>query len=263
MRIVSPAEAVAGIRSGEQVFVHGGAATPSVLLDALVARASELRGREHGPLPHRGTRPAPRARRWPALPAQGALHRRQRPAGGERGTRRLRADLPLRRPATCSPPGTLPLDVALLNVTRPDAHGFCSLGTSVDAAMAASRTAKVVIAQLNASMPRTLGDTLHPRLADRPRGRGRRAALRARRAAARGGRATDRRARGRADRGRRHAPAGDRRHPVGHRARAARQARPRDPHRDVHRRGDRPGRARGRSPGRARRSTAARSCPPS
>jgi acyl-CoA hydrolase len=55
--------------------------------------------------------------------------------------------------------GTLPLDAALLNVTRPDAHGFCSLGTSVDAALAASRTARVVIAQLNASMPRTLGDT--------------------------------------------------------------------------------------------------------
>src|SRR5438270_79815 len=42
MRIVEPAEAVAGIRSGQQVFLHGGAATPSVLLDALVARADEL-----------------------------------------------------------------------------------------------------------------------------------------------------------------------------------------------------------------------------
>jgi acyl-CoA hydrolase len=55
--------------------------------------------------------------------------------------------------------GTLPLDAVLLNLTRPDAHGFCSLGTSIDAALAATRTAKVVIAQLNASMPRTLGDT--------------------------------------------------------------------------------------------------------
>src|SRR3954467_9508332 len=42
MRVVDAAEAVAGIRSGQQVFLHGGAATPSVLLDALVARAAEL-----------------------------------------------------------------------------------------------------------------------------------------------------------------------------------------------------------------------------
>ena len=42
MRIVPAAEAVAGIRSGQQIFLHGGAATPSVLLDALVARAPEL-----------------------------------------------------------------------------------------------------------------------------------------------------------------------------------------------------------------------------
>ena len=42
MRVVTKDEAVAGIQSGQQVFIHGGAATPSVLLDALVARAAEL-----------------------------------------------------------------------------------------------------------------------------------------------------------------------------------------------------------------------------
>ncbi|HET7521468.1 MAG TPA: acetyl-CoA hydrolase/transferase C-terminal domain-containing protein, partial [Candidatus Limnocylindria bacterium] len=55
--------------------------------------------------------------------------------------------------------GVLPLDAALVNVTPPDAHGFCSLGTSVDAALAGVRSAKVVIAQLNAAVPRTLGDS--------------------------------------------------------------------------------------------------------
>jgi acyl-CoA hydrolase len=55
--------------------------------------------------------------------------------------------------------GTLPLDFALLNLTRPDAHGFCSLGTSVDASLAAAGSATSVIAQLNAAMPRTHGDT--------------------------------------------------------------------------------------------------------
>jgi len=47
----------------------------------------------------------------------------------------------------------------LINVSPPDAHGYCSLGTSVDATLAAAHAAKVVIAQLNPSMPRTLGDS--------------------------------------------------------------------------------------------------------
>jgi acyl-CoA hydrolase len=55
--------------------------------------------------------------------------------------------------------GTLPIDVAILNVTPPDAHGFCSLGTSVDATLAAVEAADLVIAQVNRSMPRTLGDS--------------------------------------------------------------------------------------------------------
>jgi acyl-CoA hydrolase len=55
--------------------------------------------------------------------------------------------------------GVLPLDAALINVTPPDAHGFCSLGTSVDAALAAARSARTVIAQLNPAVPRTLGDS--------------------------------------------------------------------------------------------------------
>ena len=55
--------------------------------------------------------------------------------------------------------GVLPLDTVLLNLTRPDAHGYCSFGTSVDASIAATRASTTVIAQLNASMPRTLGDS--------------------------------------------------------------------------------------------------------
>jgi len=55
--------------------------------------------------------------------------------------------------------GIIPLDAVFLNVTPPDAHGFCSLGTSVDASLAAARSAKRLIVQLNRSMPRTHGDT--------------------------------------------------------------------------------------------------------
>lgn len=52
----------------------------------------------------------------------------------------------------------LPLDVAILQVSPPDNHGFCTLGVSVDIALAASKMAKVLIAQINPRMPRTHGD---------------------------------------------------------------------------------------------------------
>jgi acyl-CoA hydrolase len=158
MRIVTAEEAVAGIRSGEQVFVHGGAATPSVLLDALVARASELEGvsmvhfHTEGPGPHLAPEMAPHFRHKALF--IGANARLAVNEGRADYVPIFLSDVP-----DLFTSGTMPLDVALLNVTRPDAHGFCSLGTSVDAALAASRTARVVIAQLNASMPRTLGDT--------------------------------------------------------------------------------------------------------
>jgi acyl-CoA hydrolase len=54
--------------------------------------------------------------------------------------------------------GILPLDVALVHVSPPDQHGFCSLGVSVDVSVAAIETAKTVIAQVNPCMPRTHGD---------------------------------------------------------------------------------------------------------
>jgi acyl-CoA hydrolase len=158
MRIVDPDEAVAGISSGQQVFVHGGAATPSVLLEALVRRAPELRdvGMVHfhteGPGPH--------------LAAEMAGHFRHRAlfigANAREAVNAGRADyVPvfLSDVPELFSTGVLPLDAVLINVTPPDAHGFCSLGTSVDAALAATRSARTVIAQLNRSVPRTLGDS--------------------------------------------------------------------------------------------------------
>lgn len=158
MRVVDPDEAVSGISSGQQVFVHGGAATPSVLLEALVQRAPDLRdvGVVHfhteGPGPHLA----------PAM----AGHFRHRAlfigANAREAVNEGRADyVPvfLSDVPELFSTGVLPLDAALVNVTPPDAHGFCSLGTSVDAALAATRAARVVIAQLNRSVPRTLGDS--------------------------------------------------------------------------------------------------------
>jgi acyl-CoA hydrolase len=56
----------------------------------------------------------------------------------------------------------IPLDVALVQLSPPDRHGFCSLGTSVDAARAAVDHARIVIAEINEQMPRTLGNSLFP-----------------------------------------------------------------------------------------------------
>jgi acyl-CoA hydrolase len=58
--------------------------------------------------------------------------------------------------------GALPLDVALLQLSPPDRHGQCTLGTSVDTALAAARSARRIVAEINDRMPRTLGNTLVP-----------------------------------------------------------------------------------------------------
>jgi acyl-CoA hydrolase len=157
MRIVPAAEAVAGIQSGQQLFLQGGAATPSVLLDALVARASSLSDVRivhlhcEGPGPHL------------APEMNGHLRHRALFIGpnARAAVNEGRADyVPvfLSDIPTLFQRGHIPLDVALINVTPPDAHGFCSLGTSVDVVLAAIRSARVVIAQLNRALPRTLGD---------------------------------------------------------------------------------------------------------
>ena len=76
--------------------------------------------------------------------------------------------------------GRLPLDAVLVNATPPDAHGFCSLGTSVEAMHAAIRAAKTVVVQLNRVDAADARRELHPRRRHRPGGRGRRPAVRAR-----------------------------------------------------------------------------------
>jgi acyl-CoA hydrolase len=158
MRIVSAPEAVAGIQSGQQVYVHCAAAAPSVLLDALVARAAELHdvGMIHlhteGPGPH--------------LAPDMASHFRHRALfvgpNARAAVNEGRADyVPvfLSDVPNLFDRGALPLDAVLVNATPPDAHGFCSLGVSVEAMHAAIRVAGTVIVQLNRAMPRTLGES--------------------------------------------------------------------------------------------------------
>ncbi|MEO8437804.1 MAG: acetyl-CoA hydrolase/transferase C-terminal domain-containing protein [Chloroflexota bacterium] len=158
MRIVTAAEAVAGIASGQQIYLQCAAATPSVLLDALVARAQELSAVSvvhlhcEGPGPHLAPEMAPHFRHKALFIGPNA---RAAIADGRADyIPTFLSDVP-----RLFDGGMLPLDAVFVNATPPDAHGFCSLGTSVEAMHAAIRAAKTVIVQFNAAMPRTLGDS--------------------------------------------------------------------------------------------------------
>jgi 4-hydroxybutyrate CoA-transferase len=158
MRIVTPEEAVAGIRSGDSVYVHCAAATPSFLLDALVARAPELDDvkmihlHTEGPGPHLAPEMAGHFRHLALFIGPNA--RKAVNEGRAEYVPIFLSDIPdLFRSRL------MPLDAVLVNVSLPDEHGFCSLGTSVVAMPSAIPAARVVVAQLNRSMPRTLGES--------------------------------------------------------------------------------------------------------
>ena len=158
MRIVTAEEAVANIKSGEQIYLHGAAATPSILLDALVARAPELRDVRvvhlhcEGPGPHLAPEMAPHFRHRALFIGPNA--RAAVNEGRAEYIPSFLSDVP-----RLFETGLIRLDAVFVNATPPDAHGFCSLGTSVEAIHAAIRAAKTVIVQFNRAVPRTLGDS--------------------------------------------------------------------------------------------------------
>jgi 4-hydroxybutyrate CoA-transferase len=157
VRLVDATEAVAGIRSGESVYLHGASATPSVLLDALVARAPELEGVRvvhlhcEGPGPHLAREMEGHFRHIALFIGPNA--RQAVNEGRADYVPAFLSDVPhlFRR-------RIVPLDTVFINVTPPDEHGYCSLGTSVDATISAIESATTVVAQFNRAMPRTLGD---------------------------------------------------------------------------------------------------------
>ncbi|HEX9635654.1 MAG TPA: acetyl-CoA hydrolase/transferase C-terminal domain-containing protein [Candidatus Limnocylindria bacterium] len=158
MRPVTSEQAVAGIGDGHTVFVHGGAATPTALLAALADRGPGLAGvttvglHLEGPCPHLEPAMAGHIRHRALFIGPNA--RDAVNEGRADYVPIFLSDIP-----HLFSRGILPLDAAFINVSPPDAHGFCSLGTSVDAALAAVQNARTVIAQLNRAMPRTLGDS--------------------------------------------------------------------------------------------------------
>ncbi len=150
-------EAISLIQSNSRVFVHGSAATPLALLRALANRASELRNVELVNITTLGTSPITDAAYKDSFYFNSLFVSNSiRPVIVER--RGDYVPVFLSEISRLFDKGYLPLDAALIMVSPPDSHGFCSLGPSVDVARSAVRNAKIVIAQVNPKLPRTHGD---------------------------------------------------------------------------------------------------------
>jgi acyl-CoA hydrolase len=153
---VSATEAVHCVGDGARILVGSGAAVPVGLLQALCDRSRSLRDVEVCQLLTLGDAPY----LHPSLEGHirhnaffiGANARAAVQAGRADFTPVFLSEIPaLIR-------GPLPIDVALVQVSPPDRHGYCSLGVSIDIVRAAVDSAKVVVAEVNARMPRTHGD---------------------------------------------------------------------------------------------------------
>jgi acyl-CoA hydrolase len=156
-KYVTAEEAVKVVKSGDRVYLHAAAAAPTILANALTERASELRNVEICHLHTEGEA------RYANPELADSFHvnsffigpnvRHTLKAGNGSYTPVFLSELPhlFRK-------NVLPLDVAFIHVSPPDKHGYCSLGVSVEATVAAIENAKIVIAQVNPQMPRTFGD---------------------------------------------------------------------------------------------------------
>ncbi|UMQ52490.1 4-hydroxybutyrate CoA-transferase [Leptospira interrogans] len=153
--------AVSSVKSGQRVFVHSVAAAPTLLIQALTSRANELTNVEMIHLHTEGK--APYAE--PGMEGKFFTNSLFVAANTRKAVEEGRGDyIPifLSECPSLFRKGILPIDVALIQVSPPDKHGFCSLGVSVDISKAATETAKTVIAQVNVNMPRTHGDGIIP-----------------------------------------------------------------------------------------------------
>ena len=157
-RCMDAAEALKLVHSGERVWIHSSCSTPRVLIDALVARGKELHDVE---IVHMKTL-GPTAYTNPEF--EGHFRHRGLFVGENvrAAVQAGRADytpILLCEIEALFTSGNLPLDVVLMQVSRPDAHGYVSMGAAVDCTLSAARSARVVIAEVNDQMPRTHGET--------------------------------------------------------------------------------------------------------
>lgn len=154
----SAAEALSVVQSGHRIFVHGSAQTPLYMLRELGKRAPELKDVELTFITVQGdielTKPEYEGSFRINCMFVSESVRKAVNEGRADFVPIFLSDIPdlFRK--------QLPIDVAIVQVSPPDQHGYCSLGVSVDIARSAVNTAKHIIAQVNPRVPRTHGDSL-------------------------------------------------------------------------------------------------------
>jgi len=155
--IVTPEEAVAVVKSGNSVFFQGAAMTPTILINKLCQRYKELKEVDIVQIHTEGealytTAPYNEAFTITSCFVGGNVRKAVNSTHG--------AYIPifLSEIHLLFRNNILPIDVAFIQVSPPDKHGYCSLGVSVDITLPAVQAAKKVIAQINPSVPRTHGD---------------------------------------------------------------------------------------------------------
>lgn len=151
-------EALSYIKPGDHIFIGSACGEPQYLVKGLVNMASHLADNEILHVHTLGVAPYTKPRysgRFRLNAFFVGINTRRAVAEGRADyTPTFLSDLPYLIRS-----GAIQIDVALIQVTPPDEHGFCSLGVSVDVTKPAAEKAKLVIAQVNRRMPRVLGDS--------------------------------------------------------------------------------------------------------
>lgn len=156
-KITTPEQAVSIIKSGDRVYISGNAATPSVLVEALARRKNELESVDIIHVLLLGNDPLSR----PEMAGHFRHNSLFVGPADRNAVNEGRADyfpIFLYEIPDLFVSGSLPLDIAIIQTSPPDAHGFLSLGVEALASKAAAENAQKLIVQINDKMPRTLGD---------------------------------------------------------------------------------------------------------
>lgn len=156
-KVVSAERAVEAITSGKRIFLTGNCSVPQKVIAALVARAPQLKDVEIVQVLTIGST----SYVAPELVGHLRVNAMFISDNVRQAVNEGRADFTpcfLSEVPLLFKNGLLPLDVALIQVSPPDEHGFCSFGVEVGVTKTAAQTARIVIAEVNPNMPRTLGD---------------------------------------------------------------------------------------------------------
>jgi len=156
-KAISAEDAVKVIKNNDRIYLHAAAAAPQALINAMTNRHEELRNVEVCHLHVEGDAPYANPELIKSFHVNsffiGPNVRHTLAAGNGSYTPVFLSEVPL-----LFKKNILPIDVAMIQVSPPDRHGYCSLGVSVEATLAAIDNAKHVIAQVNSKMPRTHGE---------------------------------------------------------------------------------------------------------